>query len=79
MRTLFFISVVGFYYGILALGSFDAFGTKAVYTYLNKTDPPQPMPFIVPARPIHRESFKRRVALAFRQCVDGRAALAFRQ
>jgi len=47
MRAVFLISIVGFHYGTRALGSFDAFGTKAVYYYLNNKRSPKPMPFFV--------------------------------
>jgi protein-S-isoprenylcysteine O-methyltransferase Ste14 len=47
MRAVFLLSIFGFHYGVRAMGSFDAFGTKEVYNYLNDKGPPQPMPFLV--------------------------------
>ena len=46
LRSVYFLSVVGFAWGILALGSFDTFGLRPILDRLRGTDTP-PMPFTV--------------------------------
>jgi len=46
MRAVFFLSILGFYWGFRALGSFDAFGLDPILNNLRGKDPP-PMSFIV--------------------------------
>jgi len=46
MRSLFILSLLGFYFGTWALGSFDAFGLSPILNKLRGKDQP-PMPFIV--------------------------------
>jgi protein-S-isoprenylcysteine O-methyltransferase Ste14 len=47
LRAVFFLSIIGFFWGTRALGSFDAFGIKPILNDLRGTDPPQPMLFAV--------------------------------
>lgn len=46
MRAVFILAILGFYWGLRALGSFDAFGLSPILNNLRGKDPP-PMPFIV--------------------------------
>jgi protein-S-isoprenylcysteine O-methyltransferase Ste14 len=46
-RAVFFLSCVGFYLGIRALGSFDALGTHPILHSLRGTQPDPPIPFTV--------------------------------
>ncbi|MFC1859077.1 methyltransferase family protein [Thermodesulfobacteriota bacterium] len=47
LRAVFFMSFVGFYLGMRALGSFDSFGVKPILRHLRGVDPPPPTPFTV--------------------------------
>jgi protein-S-isoprenylcysteine O-methyltransferase Ste14 len=47
LRTVFFLSIVGFNWGIRALGFFDPFGLSPILNSMRGTEPPPPMPFIV--------------------------------
>ncbi len=47
LRTIFFLSILGFIWGSRALGSFDAFGVQPISRYLNGKNPPEPTPFTV--------------------------------
>ncbi|UCE61419.1 MAG: isoprenylcysteine carboxylmethyltransferase family protein [Phycisphaerales bacterium] len=44
LRTIYFLSIAGFAWGMLALGSFDAFGVRPIIDRLRGTESP-PMPF----------------------------------
>ena len=46
LRSVYFLSIVGFVWGLLALGSFDTFGLKPILIHLRGTDT-LPMPFTV--------------------------------
>jgi len=46
MRAVFILAILGFFWGLRALGSFDAFGLSPILNNLRGKDPP-PMPFIV--------------------------------
>ena len=46
LRVVYFISITGFAWGILALGSFDTFGLRPILDRLSGTDSP-PLPFTV--------------------------------
>ena len=46
MHAVFVLSILGSYWGVSALGSFDAFGLSPIWNNLRGKEPP-PMPFIV--------------------------------
>ena len=47
LRSVFFLSFGGFYWGARALSSFDTFGITPVLRNMRGMDPPQSMPFVV--------------------------------
>jgi protein-S-isoprenylcysteine O-methyltransferase Ste14 len=47
LHAVFFLWFGGFYWGMRALGSFDAFGIAPILRYLRGMDPPPPMPLVI--------------------------------
>ncbi len=47
MRAVFFLSLIGFNWGLRALKAFDMIGTAPLFRYLRGLDSPAPMPFTV--------------------------------
>jgi protein-S-isoprenylcysteine O-methyltransferase Ste14 len=47
MRTSYVLSILGFYWGMRALGSIDMFGLAAIRRNLRGKPPPPPTPFVV--------------------------------
>jgi len=47
LRAVFLLSIIGFYWGIRALGKFDAYGIGPILRYLRGAAPRKPMPFVV--------------------------------
>jgi protein-S-isoprenylcysteine O-methyltransferase Ste14 len=46
LRAVYFLSIVGFVWGVRALGSFDSFGLQPIRDYLNGTNP-RSIPFTI--------------------------------
>jgi protein-S-isoprenylcysteine O-methyltransferase Ste14 len=47
LRFIFLLSLVGFYWGIKALGTFDGFGIRPIKRQLRGKKPPPNMPFVI--------------------------------
>jgi protein-S-isoprenylcysteine O-methyltransferase Ste14 len=47
LHAVFFLSFAGFYWGVKALGPFDAFGTTPIKRHLRGKKPPPAMPFVI--------------------------------
>jgi protein-S-isoprenylcysteine O-methyltransferase Ste14 len=47
LRLVYFLSFAGFYWGVKALGSFDAFGITSIKRHLRGKKPPPTMPFVI--------------------------------
>ena len=47
LRLVYFLSFVGFFWGVKALGPFDAFGITSIKRHLRGKKPPPTMPFVI--------------------------------